>query len=325
MLLKVATSWKSLLVKIVVCFAIGSAIFPFVSYSADMLIEGATGEHKHHLKILEGPGCLYTSSFRPDVHSDVPIVPVKHPLPAIPIPVIPNDFLVPGGVIMDPDERRTIDDTTNNFWRVHGQLTWEIEGVTYMGCAGLISPWHVMTSGRNAYDPVKKRWAQNVLFHPGRNGETVLFPPVSCVKKAVLSGWANGDNASDLAILELSKGVGTSLGWNGLLCGEDAFLKAVDPINLTAYPADKPAGTMCTTISVGHDVYDNQLSYLLSAGQGMSGANPWAVDLKFSKGPYSLGVHTCGVRVEGKGVVNLATRITRSRLESIVNVVNNVF
>jgi V8-like Glu-specific endopeptidase len=179
-----------------------------------------------------------------------------------------------------------------------------------------------MTSGRNIYDPVKREWAQNIMFHPGRNGETVLLPPVSCVKKAVLGGWAQGDNASDLAILELSQDVGTRLGWNGLLCGEDAFLKEVDPINLAVNLA---AGKMFAMRSAGHDVYDNQIAYKLSADQGMGGANPWVVDLEFSKGPYSLGVHTGGVRVEGKGVVNLATRITQSRLECIVNVINNVF
>jgi len=254
--------------------------------------------------------------------------------------MIPNDFLIPGGVSLNSDELglpkdlgnllelSILDDTTHTLWRVHGQLTWEIDGITYAGSASLITPWHIMASG-DIYDHKTKDWAKNIQFHPGRNGETVLFPPVSCVKMAVLSSWAQGNKESNMAILELSKDAGNSLGYNGVLCGEDVFLKAIDPINLTGYPADKPAGTMWSTISFGHEVFDNQISYKLSAGQGMSGANPWAVDLSVlgsdSKGPYSLGVQTYGVKVEGKGVVNLATRITRSRLNSIVEVINTIF
>ena len=339
MLNNISQHGKPLLIKLVICSAMVGAIFPTISYAQDIVTQGATGDHKHHLKILEGPSCWYTPSFRPEVLPDSPLLPVKHPLPDISAPMIPNDFLISGGISMSAEEQGftaeevgnlgdpvgIIDDATHTLWKVHGQLTWEVDGVTYAGCAGLISPWHVMTSADNVYDFKKKSWWKNIQFHPGRNGETILLPPVSCVKLAILSDWVQGNKESNMAILELSQDVGNSLGYNGVLCGEDAFLKAVDPINLTGYLVDKPKGTMCTTISSGQEIYDTQISYKLSAGPGMSGANPWAVHLRSLGddwvGPYSLGVHTYGV----KGVTNLATRLTRARLESIVNVINNVF
>lgn len=288
-----------------------------------MVGEKLSGDHKHRLEIVRTESCWYTSAFRPEKLPD----PVEDALDINREPWNPKEFLAYGGVIIGEDQRQEIKDTDHPCWQVHGQLTMDFEGTTYTGSGTLISPWHVLTTGRNLYDPVKKVWACNIQFHPGRNGSKLLHAPAFGVKKAVFSGWEQGNKEWDMGILELSEDVGTQLGWNGLLCGEDSFLSKMDPVNLVGYPGDKPLGTMWYGLSHVDHVYENQFAYTtISACEGQNGANPWVVDLSFpNKDAYSLGVHAYGVSVGGKGVINIATRLTKSKLEAIVHLVNTLF
>jgi V8-like Glu-specific endopeptidase len=195
------------------------------------------------------------------------------------------------------------------------------------GTGTLISPWHVLTTGRNLYDPRTKTWAQNIQFHPGRNGDTLLHNSVSCSKKAVFPQWQGGDEKSDMGIIELSESIGHQLGWNGLLWGDDSFLSKVDPVNVTGYPGEKPMGTMWTDFSKDWiKVCESQIAYSLSASEGQNGASVWVRNpANGPEGFYSVGVHAYGVSWNDAGVMNIATRLTQDKFLAIINCINEKF
>ena len=185
----------------------------------------------------------------------------------------------------------------------------------------------MLTAGRNLYDPRTRTWAQNIQFHPGRNGNTLLYNPVSCAKKAIFPQWQGGDEKSDMGIIELSEGIGHQLGWNGLIWGDDSFLSNVDPVNVTGYPGEKPMGTMWTDFSKDWiKVYESQIAYSLSASEGQNGASIWARNpANGPEGFYSVGVHAYGISWDGAGVMNIATRLTKDKFLAIVECINEKF
>ncbi len=314
----------SLLLKFLFLFCL-FGLFP-PALSQDTLVgEGLAAEHKHNLNVIKTEHYWHTPSVRPD-HS--PLVPVTLPLNFERSALSFGELLKVGGVIVGEDERQQIEDATNFHWRVYGQLTMSFGDKTCTGTGTLISPWHVLTTGCNLYDPKTQKWAENIQFHPGRNGDTLLLHPVFCVKKAIFSNWKMGDEKSDMGIIELSEGIGNQLGWNGLLWGEDAYLSKVDPINVTGYPGDKPIGTMWTDYSKDwNNIYGSQITYQLSASEGQSGASTWVRSPKDGpEGFYSLGVHAYGsTSWDGAGVMNIATRLTQDKFSALINFINEKF
>jgi V8-like Glu-specific endopeptidase len=224
-----------------------------------------------------------------------------------------------GGAIIWEDKRTFVQNTKEDRWQVHGQLSMDFNGSRYSGTGTLISPWHVLTAGHNLYDPNEKVWAKDVKFYPGRNGKTILgvSAPVSVVRLGVSFKWGQGDRTWDMGIIELETDVGNKVGWNGLLAGNDNFIKSLPSICVAGYPGDKkPKNTMWMGTGDITDVKEKQFSYKLSTNSGQSGSNPF---IKSSHGNfYSLGIHSYGQ----KDVANTATRLTFDRLSALVNIIN---
>lgn len=323
MLHKIPLSWASFIFNFLFLSCSCGILFPAVSQE-ELVGEGLSGEHKHELKIIKTEHYWHTVPFR---LANSSLEPVSHPLNFERKALNSHELLVCGGVVVGEDERQQIEDANDKHWCVYGQLTMSFGDKLCAGTGTLISPWHVLTTGRNLYDPKTQKWAENIQFHPGRNGDTLLLNPVTCTKKAIFSNWKMGDEKSDMGIIELSEGIGRQLGWNGLLWGDDAYLSKVDPISVTGYPGDKPIGTMWTDYSKDrNNIYESQITYKLSALEGQNGASIWARSPKDGpEGFYSLGVHAYGVSWNGAGVMNIATRLTQDKFAALINFINEKF
>ena len=127
----------------------------------------------------------------------------------------------------------------------------------------------------------------------------------------------DGISESDMGIIALSEPVGNTVGWNGLLCGTDAFLSTF-PIIVSGYPGDKPAGTMWSDLSAISEFKEKQFTYKLSTYKGQSGSNPW-VKLPDPEGYYSLGTHASADPTKS---YNIATRLTLGKLQGLVGFMN---
>lgn len=278
-------------------------------------------EKKHRLEITKTEHYWHTEFFRPTEPLSSWIY---RPLSTSQNDKLPQEIFPYGGtVIGEEDVREQIEDTKHEYWRAFGLLTTGIEG-NPIGSGTLISPWHVLTSGRTLYDPEKEKWAEDIYFHPARSGDHLPVEPVVCVKKAVFSSWKYGNPKSDMGIVELSQPIGKEIGWNGLLWGDDSYLNDLDTINISGYPADKPLGTMWTDFDEIHEIENQQFTHKAHCSQGQNGASIWILRNQ-PKGVYSLGVQTCGVKDEGVGVFNVAARLTQRKIQGIVNLINNLF
>lgn len=293
------------------------------AHSADPEFFGGPLSHDHKCKIeiIKTDQYWYTNSFRPDPPQDMvsePFHTERHVLHS-------GKACLYGGTVIGEDTRQQISDTRHHCWQVHGQLTLMFGDNAYTGSATLISPWHALTAGHLLYDPEQGIWAENIIFHPGRNGDDLLHRAVSCPKKAVLAPWKYGAEAFDMGIVELAEDVGSKLGWNSLLAGEDSFISRLDPVIVAGYPGDKPSGTMWGDYTKQEfiKVFTDEITYRLSAGEGQDGASLWATNNE-AGGFYSIGVHTSGIQDQEKGIFNIATRLTYEKMNALENLINNL-
>lgn len=288
--------------------------------------DGLLSEHKCNLQYIESNHFSYTPSFRPEAYSEVKVI--SQPLDIERTPMLSQELMVYGGVALQEDERSQVTDVVDKHWSVNGMLTMKFDNKVYTSSGTLISPLHVLTTGRTLFDPKGQKWATDIEFHPGRTGESLLATPIKCSKKAVFSSWKFGDEKSDMGIVELNQDCGRVFGYNGLLCCSDEFLLTQDPINVTGYPFSKPVGTLWTDFSKQgvNQVSQTQFTYTLSATEGQAGASAWVRNPKNGpEGFYSLGVHAYGLALRDSPKVNVATRITQGKILAIVDAINNKF
>jgi len=180
---------------------------------------------------------------------------------------------------------------------------------SYNGSGVMIGPRHVLTAGHNIYDNDKEMWASRVNVSPGTNEGKSLFGTTSAVKAFVPNAYFDGDDKSDLAVLVLEEDLGKYTGYASINALGDEELKDTK-FFVSGYPGDKATGQLWEMKGEIAFVTPTVLKYKIATFAGQSGSPLW----KKGTPPTVVGIH-----VRGEDTVNEATRISRERLDWIID------
>lgn len=300
-------------------------IFPvFAMDKVGMFSDGEKRKDPVKFEIRKSETNWCTSDFRPQ-GGELKDSPILNVGPTTPLSS--KEYFQVGGVPLKEDNRERIKDIGHECWRGVGLVTWKFGEATHSATAFLFTNNFIMTTASNVYDYKNKRWAHDVQFSPGRNGDTTLHHSVACGWKAVFSEWVEGGNPYyDMAILQLSADVGEKIGWYGLAWAQNDIVEIFEPINVIGYPQDKgPEVSLWWSPSKAQKCYGSQISMTMGAGPGFNGAPAWVQsDMLPDKGYYVVGVLASGASVEKVNeetrtyevldCLNFATRITQEKL-----------
>lgn len=204
----------------------------------------------------------------------------------------------------DSDERAQVAATEAYPWRCICALTiTAADGSRWLGTGWLAGPRAVVTAGHCLYMPTRGGWVRQVEVAPGRNG--AQQPYGACVATSFRSvrGWTYrqrpGHNYGAI-ILPADRALGNLLGTLGYLSLGDHELRDLE-LNLAAYPADKPLGTLWYGPRRLELATARTLAYPVATLGGESGAPLWRLQ---DGRRYVVGVHTGGDPA-GNGAVRL--------------------
>lgn len=188
------------------------------------------------------------------------------------------------------------------------------DGKVCGGSGALISPHHVLTCAHNVFDhKYGTGWAESIVFYPGLNERSAPFSMVPAVGTFVYEVYTQDRNANnfDIALLTLTRPVGSETGYAGLSYMDDETLK-LQKIEITGYPHDKGFDQMWTMFNNFKTIEPERLTYKIHTEGGQSGSPIWVLNLS---DPYILGVHTHGSETENH---NLGTRLSRDKFLHII-------
>ncbi|MEO0536703.1 MAG: CARDB domain-containing protein [Cyanobacteria bacterium P01_A01_bin.123] len=217
-----------------------------------------------------------------------------------------NAFNVQPKIILGPDDRTKVSDTTIYPWSSIGKITMQFpDGKQYRGSGAMISPYHFLTAGHNIYDSDKGGFYEGATVALGQEGDTKYFGEAVVTRYLTSQKYVDDENPGyDWAILTLDRRIGNFTGWMGTHAAKGSFLKNLDVIT-AGYPADK-FNDMYQALGQIQKVEKRQIFYqdTLDTNGGQSGSPVWY----YKDGePKIVGVHAYGGVKDGN--FNAATRI----------------
>ncbi|WP_052046329.1 trypsin-like serine protease [Candidatus Paracaedibacter symbiosus] len=222
------------------------------------------------------------------------------------------------------DRRERIFNTHEWPYSMHGHLLMTFGGEIYFTGSGvLIGPNHVLTAAHNLYDRKRGRWAKEVIFTPGRDGNRYPFGDAKGTLLLCTQGWKqkNDKQHYDFGMVILDDPIGYFTGWSGIACAADNVLKS-HKISVTGYPGDKGEGDfkstqMWTMEDELKRVDSQQLAYDIDTHEGQSGSAVWSKwEEKDYEGYYTVGVHTD--KGSQRAEENLGVRLSYSKFQCLL-------
>lgn len=217
-------------------------------------------------------------------------------------------------VIIGPDDRRRIKNTTAWPWRVHGHMRMRFpNGRVYIGSGTMVNRHHVLTAGHCIYSHNDGGWATSVSFEAGRNDGETPFGTAFATRLLSIQGWTRNRRTEwDFGMLVLASDLGNQTGWKGVITGPDNLLLR-HRVNVSGFPGDKSSGRqLWTHADVIKAVTSERAIYDIDTMGGQSGSGVWSTWAGHN-GEKVCAVHTTGART-GNG----ATRISRTKFNRIV-------
>ena len=209
-------------------------------------------------------------------------------------------------VIIGRDDRIRIHATQSYPWRAICSLRIRTRtGKTYVGTGWFINARTVMTAGHCVYLHNEGGWAQSITVMPGRNGSSLPYGASTATSFRSVTGWTTGPNPDfdyGCIILPTRNRLGARTGSFGFAYMGDSSLKQ-KYLNLSGYPADKPAGTQWYHHRRVKRVTSRRVFYDIDTMGGQSGSPVWYIN---NGKRYAVGIHAYGASTG-----NSATRITK--------------
>lgn len=224
-------------------------------------------------------------------------------------------FKLEPSVIIGPDNRIRITNTTSWPYPVHGHLIMRFpNGATYIGTGTMVNRHHVLTAGHCVYSKADGGWATQVQFNAAQNDAALPFGTAFATRLLSVKGWTtDGDSNWDMGMLILNSELGTRTGYFGVITfGSDAELKK-SRVNVSGYPGDKGGRQMWTHNDIIKRTESERFFYDIDTMGGQSGSAVWSV-WSGHAGEKVAGIHTTGSS-SGNG----ATRISRPKFDRIVS------
>lgn len=240
------------------------------------------------------------------------------------------------GIVIPPDTRVQVNPTTVFPYWSTGQLVMTFpNGKQYTGTGTLIDERHVLTCAHNLFGEGQGGPAQQVLYLPARDGNTVpygvalaerifypenyvLHPPANPnVEGIVVQDYTQ--YLFDYGLVRLNAGINPG-NLMTMYAAADNALQGQD-VELAGYPGDKPIGTMWN----GSGVLPNQLDehflfYGISTYKGQSGSS-----IRFATGAPQNPLRIVGIHVAGlpQFNANFAVRLTDEIIEQMADWMNS--
>ncbi len=217
-------------------------------------------------------------------------------------------------VVIGPDQRVRVTNTTSWPWRVQGHIIITFpNNQVYIGSGTLVNRHHVLTAGHCVYSTADGGWAKSVAFEAARNDGSRPYGIVYATRLLSVTGWTNDHNEDyDMGMLVLGSDVGAQAGWFGVITGPDSLLQNYR-VNVSGYPGDKGGAQLWTMADVVKSVSAERIGYEIDTAGGQSGSGVW------STWAGQVGEKVAAIHTTGSSSGNGGTRISRPKFDRIVN------
>ena len=174
---------------------------------------------------------------------------------------------------------------------------------SYIGSGTVIHSRHVLTAAHNLYSAARGGWAQDVVFVPGKCGDSEPFGQFMAVRCLCPSEYIEGLKPAfyDYGVLVLHRDVAPQTGAYGLKVLSTSELSGC-PVTIVGYPGEPSLGSgrkQWLGQNRIHTVSDELVTYEVDTSAGESGSG---VYIQAGSEYLIVAIHTVGSMLGNQGV-----------------------